>query len=88
MFLAEEPTPPLEETPLSGDFWSGLAQFWADNWGIIVGKLIAIAVIIAVVFVLGILTYAGMIFSHARQKERSDAHATQVATPRDPMPDR
>ncbi|MBB4086495.1 hypothetical protein ACLN6N_12320 [Sphingomonas carotinifaciens] len=46
------------------------------------------AVIIAVVFVLGILTYAGMIFSHARQKERSDANATQVATPRDPMPDR
>ncbi|WP_298091362.1 hypothetical protein [uncultured Sphingomonas sp.] len=46
------------------------------------------AVIIAVVFVLGALTYAGMIFSHARQEERSAANATQVATPRDPMPDR
>jgi small conductance mechanosensitive channel len=53
MFLAEEPTvPPLEETPLSGDFWSGLAQFWADNWDIIVGKLISIAVIIAIAFLI------------------------------------
>jgi moderate conductance mechanosensitive channel len=53
MFPAEEPTvPPLEETPLSGDFWSGLAQFWADNWDIIVGKLISIAVIIAIAFLI------------------------------------
>ena len=51
MFPAAEPTvPPLDETPLSGDFWAGWAQFWADNWGIIVGKLVAIAVIIAIAF--------------------------------------
>ena len=53
MFRAEEPTvPPIEETPLSGDFWSGLAQYWADNWDVIVGKLISIAVIIAIAFLI------------------------------------
>jgi len=38
------------ETPLSGDFWADVAQFWAENWGIIVGKLVAIAIIIAIAF--------------------------------------
>lgn len=50
MFRAAEPTPPTDGTVLDGGFWSGLAQYWADNWDIIVGKLIAIAVIIAVAF--------------------------------------
>jgi len=53
MFLVEEPTvPPIETTPLSVDFWSRLAQFWADNWDVIVGKLVAIAVIIAFAFLI------------------------------------
>ena len=53
MFRAEEPTvPPIEETPLSGDFWAGLAQFWADNWDVMVGKLISIVVIIAIAFLI------------------------------------
>ncbi len=53
MFRVEEPTvPPIEETPLSGDFWSGLAQFWADNWDVIVGKLVSIVVIIAIAFLI------------------------------------
>ena len=53
MFLAEEPTvPPLDETPLSGDFWSSLAAYWAENWDLIVGKLVSIAVIIAIAFLI------------------------------------
>ncbi|MFD4420169.1 mechanosensitive ion channel family protein [Agromyces sp. NPDC058484] len=49
MSAAAEPiAPPIEETPLSGDFWAGIAQFWADNWGTIVGKLFAIVVILAI----------------------------------------
>ncbi len=51
MFRAEEPTvPPIE--PLSGDFWSRIAQYWAENWDVIVGKLIAIVVIIAIAFLI------------------------------------
>ena len=49
MFFADVPP---EETPLSVDFWAGLAQFWADNWGIIVGKLVSIVVIIAFAFLI------------------------------------
>ena len=30
------------ETPLTGGFWAEIAHYWADNWGIIAGKLIAI----------------------------------------------
>lgn len=52
MFRAEEPTDPTESTPLSGDFWSGLAQFWTDNWDVIVGKLVSIAVILAIAFLI------------------------------------
>ena len=53
MFPAEEPTvPPLEETPLSGDFWSSLAAYGAENWDLIVGKLVSIAVIIAIAFLI------------------------------------
>ena len=49
---AETPTDPADETPLSGSFWAGVAQFWADNWDVIVGKLIAILFIIAIAFLI------------------------------------
>lgn len=52
MFRAALPSEPVEPTPLSGDFWARVAQYWADNWDIIVGKLIAIAVIIAIAFLI------------------------------------
>lgn len=49
---AEPEVPPIEDTPLSGDFWAGIAQFWADNWGLIVGKLFAVVVIVAIAFLI------------------------------------
>ncbi|MBT2499807.1 mechanosensitive ion channel family protein [Agromyces sp. ISL-38] len=48
MFSAEE----VPDTPLSVDFWTTLAQFWADNWGIIVGKLVSVAVIVVIAFLI------------------------------------
>lgn len=39
---------PAEETPLDAGFWSDLALWWADHWGIIVGKTVSILVIIGV----------------------------------------
>lgn len=52
MFRAALLSEPVEPTPLSGDFWARVAQYWADNWDIIVGKLIAIAVILAIAFLI------------------------------------
>lgn len=48
MFFAEVPP----DTPLSVDFWTGVAQFWTDNWGTIVGKLVSVAVIVAIAFLI------------------------------------
>jgi moderate conductance mechanosensitive channel len=50
MFGTEDPTDPT--TPLSVDFWAGVAQFWAENWGTIVGRLFSVAVIIGVAFLI------------------------------------
>lgn len=37
-------------TPVSADFWTDVVTFWTDNWSTVVGKLVAIAVIIGVAF--------------------------------------
>jgi small-conductance mechanosensitive channel len=50
MFFAD--VPPEETTPLSGDFWARIATYWAENWDLIVGKLISIIVIIAIAFLI------------------------------------
>jgi small conductance mechanosensitive channel len=39
---------PDETTPLSVDFWTTLGAWWADNWDVIVGKLVAVLVIVGV----------------------------------------
>ncbi|WP_084620165.1 mechanosensitive ion channel domain-containing protein [Agromyces italicus] len=36
------------ENPVSGDFWAGIATFWADNWDVMLGKLISIVMIIVI----------------------------------------
>jgi small conductance mechanosensitive channel len=43
----ESPAPD-ETTPLSVDFWTTLGEWWAQNWDIIVGKLISVVVIVGV----------------------------------------
>jgi moderate conductance mechanosensitive channel len=53
MFSADPSVPPIDPTaPLNVDFWTGIAQFWADNWDVIVGKLIQVIVIIAIAFLI------------------------------------
>jgi moderate conductance mechanosensitive channel len=37
-------------TPVNPDFWTRMASFWVENWDDIVGKLIAVVVIIALAF--------------------------------------
>ncbi|WP_395242957.1 mechanosensitive ion channel family protein [Agromyces sp. MMS24-K17] len=39
---------PAEETPLDAGFWTGLAGWWAENWGVFLGKTVSILVIIGV----------------------------------------
>ena len=50
MFGTEEPTPP--PTPVSGDFWAGIAEYWATHWDDVLGNLISIAFIIAFAFLI------------------------------------
>ncbi|WP_350349720.1 mechanosensitive ion channel domain-containing protein [Agromyces sp. G08B096] len=45
-------TPPDETTPLSPDFWALLGTWWADNWGILLGKTIAVVVIVAIALII------------------------------------
>jgi moderate conductance mechanosensitive channel len=53
MFSADPSAPPIDPTaPLNVDFWTGIAQFWGDNWDVIVGKLIQVIVIIAIAFLI------------------------------------
>ncbi|QEO15796.1 mechanosensitive ion channel [Agromyces intestinalis] len=46
MVIFAEPAP--DETPLDAGFWSDLATWWSENWGLIVGKAVAIIIIIAI----------------------------------------
>ncbi len=39
-------------TPVSIDFWTGVARFWAENWDDIVGNLVSIVIIVAVAFLI------------------------------------
>jgi small-conductance mechanosensitive channel len=53
MFSADPSVPPIDPTaPLNGDTWSDIAQFWTDNWDVVVGKLIQVVVIIAIAFLI------------------------------------
>ncbi|GAA1754134.1 mechanosensitive ion channel family protein [Agromyces humatus] len=46
MFASESPPP--EPTPVSGDFWAGIVDYWVTNWDNVLGTLISIVVIIAI----------------------------------------
>lgn len=50
MFGAGEPTP--EPNPVSSEWWSAIAAYWADQWDVVLGKLISIIIIIAVAFLI------------------------------------
>ncbi|WP_394552309.1 mechanosensitive ion channel family protein [Agromyces sp. MMS24-JH15] len=43
-----EPTDPV----LSAEAWTGFAQWWGDNWGVIVSKLVTIVIIVLVALVI------------------------------------
>ncbi|WP_157005983.1 mechanosensitive ion channel family protein [Agromyces laixinhei] len=37
-----------EPTPVSGDFWAGIVDYWVGNWDVVLGNLISIIFIIAI----------------------------------------
>jgi moderate conductance mechanosensitive channel len=49
MFGTEDPAAP---TPVSGDFWAGVVEYWTTNWDDVLGKLITIVFIIAFAFLI------------------------------------
>ncbi|AWB95712.1 mechanosensitive ion channel protein MscS [Agromyces badenianii] len=50
MFGFEDPPP--EDNPVTADFWANVAQFWADNWGVVLGKIVSVLIIIAIAFLI------------------------------------
>ncbi|HEY9365887.1 MAG TPA: mechanosensitive ion channel family protein [Agromyces sp.] len=42
MFGFEDPDP----TPVSGDFWAGIVDYWVGNWDVVLGNLISIIFIV------------------------------------------
>src|SRR6478609_7663509 len=48
MRLESPPPGETPESPLSADFWTALGTWWAENWDVFFGKLIAILVIVGV----------------------------------------
>ncbi|WP_448004913.1 mechanosensitive ion channel family protein [Agromyces bauzanensis] len=82
MFPADVPP----ETPLSGDFWADVAQYWAENWDVIVGKLFQIAVIIVVAFLIRLALHfviervvARIVTGVKRKQHVTDTQALQAS---------
>ena len=49
MFSSETPAEPTPApTPVSGDFWAGIVDYWVSNWDEVLGNLISIVFIIAI----------------------------------------
>ena len=49
MFSSEVPPEPTPApTPVSGDFWAGIVDYWVTNWDDVLGNLISIVFIIAI----------------------------------------
>ena len=49
MFSSEVPPEPTPApTPVSGDFWAGIVDYWVTNWDDVLANLIAIVFIIAI----------------------------------------
>jgi moderate conductance mechanosensitive channel len=49
MFSSEVPPEPTPApTPVSGDFWAGIVDYWVTNWDEVLGNLISIVFIIAI----------------------------------------
>ena len=46
MFGSETPAP--DPTPVSGDFWAGIVDYWVTNWDDVLGNLISIIFIVAI----------------------------------------
>ncbi|MDQ0892564.1 mechanosensitive ion channel family protein [Agromyces ramosus] len=50
MFGAGEP--PTDPNPVSGEWWTNIAAYWASDWDVVLGKLISIVIIIAIAFLI------------------------------------
>ncbi|GLU89851.1 mechanosensitive ion channel domain-containing protein [Agromyces sp. NBRC 114283] len=48
LVFAETPPVDGEDTPVDPGFWTDIATFWSEHWGTIVGKLVAILLIVGI----------------------------------------